>query len=119
MVPAYAGEGVCGATAVFSSGVSWLQPDRTRIRPINSRENTALSLDHPRRWDARYVIPFFIIIPYQIKDCLKKRILVQGQGGDAFQTAGRLKYVEDLNRSTNAEIGPEGALQAFIHFAAP
>jgi hypothetical protein len=27
--------------------------------------------------------------------------------------------VEDLKRAFNAAIGPEGVLQAFIHFAAP
>jgi hypothetical protein len=38
---------------------------------------------------------------------LKKRILVQDQGGAEFQPAGILKYVEDLKRGTNAEVGPE------------
>ena len=51
-----------------------------------------------------------------MKNCLNKRIMVQGQGGAAFQTAGALKevplgcilaYVEDLNRSPNAGIGPK------------
>jgi hypothetical protein len=38
---------------------------------------------------------------------LKKRILVQDQGGAEFQPAGILKYVEDLKRGTNAEVGPK------------
>jgi hypothetical protein len=38
---------------------------------------------------------------------LKNRILVQGQGGAEFQPAGILKYVEDLKRGPNAEIGPK------------
>jgi len=33
--------------------------------------------------------------------------LVQDQGGAEFQTAGILKYVEDLKRGTNTEIGPK------------
>jgi hypothetical protein len=36
---------------------------------------------------------------------LKKRILVQDQGGAEFQPAGILKYVEDLKRGPNAEVG--------------
>jgi hypothetical protein len=31
--------------------------------------------------------------------------LAQGQGGTEFQPAGILKYVEDLKRSPNTEIG--------------
>ena len=38
---------------------------------------------------------------------LKKRILVQDQGGVEFQPAGILKYVEDLKRGANTEIGPK------------
>jgi hypothetical protein len=38
---------------------------------------------------------------------LKNRILVQGQGGAEFKPAGILKYVEDLKREPNAEIGPK------------
>ena len=38
---------------------------------------------------------------------LKKRILVKYQGGPEFQPAGILKYVEDLKREPNAEIGPK------------
>jgi hypothetical protein len=34
--------------------------------------------------------------------------LVQDQGGVEFQPAGILKYVEDLKRRPNAEIGPKG-----------
>jgi hypothetical protein len=37
----------------------------------------------------------------------KNWILVQYQGGAEFQTAGILRYVEDLKRGTNAEIGPK------------
>jgi drug/metabolite transporter (DMT)-like permease len=38
---------------------------------------------------------------------LKKRILVQDQGGAEPQPAGILKYVEDLRRGPNAEVGPK------------
>ena len=40
-----------------------------------------------------------------IRNYLKIRVLVQGQGGSEFQPGGILKYVEDLKRGTNAEIG--------------
>jgi hypothetical protein len=33
--------------------------------------------------------------------------LVQAQGGTALQPAGILKYVEDLKRGPNTEIGPK------------
>jgi hypothetical protein len=36
---------------------------------------------------------------------LKNRILAQGQGRTEFQPAGILKYVEDLKRGPNTEIG--------------
>jgi hypothetical protein len=42
-----------------------------------------------------------------IRSHLKKKILVQDQGGVEFQPAGILKYVEDLKRRPNAEIGPK------------
>jgi len=42
-----------------------------------------------------------------IRSHLKNRILVQGQGGGEFQPAGILKYVEDLKRKPNADIGPK------------
>ena len=42
-----------------------------------------------------------------IRSHLKKRILVQDQGGAEFQPAGILKYVEDLKRGANTEIGPK------------
>ena len=32
--------------------------------------------------------------------------MVQDQGGPEFQPAGILKYVEDLQRGPNAEVGP-------------
>ena len=38
---------------------------------------------------------------------LKKRILVQDQGGRDIQTGGILQYFEDLNLAPNAEIGPK------------
>jgi hypothetical protein len=38
---------------------------------------------------------------------LKKRILVQDQGGCDIQTGGILQYFEDLNFAPNAEIGPK------------
>jgi hypothetical protein len=41
-----------------------------------------------------------------IRSHLKNRILVQGLGGTAFQTAGILEYFEDLKRGTNKNIGP-------------
>ena len=40
-----------------------------------------------------------------IRSRLKKRILVQAQGGAGFQSAGILKYVEELKRGTNTGIG--------------
>ena len=44
-----------------------------------------------------------------VRSHLKKRILVQDQGGAEFQTAGILKYVEDLKRGTNTETCPPPA----------
>ena len=38
---------------------------------------------------------------------LKKRILVQDQGGREVQTAVILPYFEDLNRAPNKDIGPK------------
>jgi hypothetical protein len=38
---------------------------------------------------------------------LKKRILVQDQGGSGFQTGGILAYVEDLKPGYNKDIGPK------------
>ena len=38
---------------------------------------------------------------------LKNRIWVQDQGGVEFQTAGILRYVEDLGLGANADIGPK------------
>jgi hypothetical protein len=38
---------------------------------------------------------------------LKKRILVQNQGGREVQPGGILQYFEDLNRTPNAEFGPK------------
>ncbi|CAD7844936.1 MAG: hypothetical protein [Olavius algarvensis Delta 4 endosymbiont] len=40
-----------------------------------------------------------------IRSYLKKRILVQNQGGREFQPGGILEYFEDLNRAPNAAFG--------------
>jgi rSAM/selenodomain-associated transferase 2/rSAM/selenodomain-associated transferase 1 len=45
------------------------------------------------------------INPSVFRSHLKNRILAQGQGGTEFQPAGILKYVEDLKRGPNTEIG--------------
>jgi len=42
-----------------------------------------------------------------IRTYLKIKILVQDQGGVEFLPTGNLKYVEDLKRGPNAEIGPK------------
>ncbi len=42
-----------------------------------------------------------------IRSHLKKRILVQDQGGREYQTGGIRRYFEDLIRTPNAEIGPK------------
>jgi len=42
-----------------------------------------------------------------IRSYLKKRILVQGQGGRYIRTGGILQYFEDLDLAPNAEIGPK------------
>jgi hypothetical protein len=47
------------------------------------------------------------MVPLGFRSHLKKRILVQDQGGVKFQPTGILKYVEDLKRRPNAEIGPK------------
>ena len=48
---------------------------------------------------------------------LKNRILAQGQGGTEFQPAGILKYVEDLKRGPNTEIGQKDLFEiASIYF---
>jgi len=41
----------------------------------------------------------------------KNRILVQGRGGDEFETAGILEYFEDWKRGTNKDIGPKGIFE--------
>ncbi len=38
---------------------------------------------------------------------LQKRILVQDVGGFGFQTAGILRYIEDLKPESNTQIGPK------------
>jgi hypothetical protein len=49
---------------------------------------------------------------------LKIRILIQSQGGSEFQPAGILKYVEDMKRGTNVEIGPKDYFEiASRHFS--
>jgi hypothetical protein len=40
-----------------------------------------------------------------IRTYLKKRILVQNQGGREVQPGGIIEYFEDLNRAPNAEFG--------------
>ena len=45
------------------------------------------------------------VLIYLTRSHLKNRILAQGQGGTEFQPAGILKYVEDLKRGPNTEIG--------------
>jgi hypothetical protein len=45
--------------------------------------------------------------PDLIRSHLKNRILGQGQGGADFQPAGIHKYVEELKRGANTEIGPK------------
>jgi hypothetical protein len=57
-------------------------------------------LYHPR---TLLLIPFL----YKIRGFLKNRILVQGQGKLEFQSAGILKYFEELKLEFNAEIGPK------------
>jgi hypothetical protein len=42
---------------------------------------------------------------------LKNWILVQDQGGSEFQPAGILRYVEDVKRGSNAEIGPKDFIE--------
>ena len=42
-----------------------------------------------------------------IRSHLKKRVLVQVQGGPELQSAGILKYSEELKQGTNTEIGPK------------
>ncbi len=44
--------------------------------------------------------------PTCLRTYLKKRILVQNQGGREVQPGGILVYFEDLNRAPNAEFGP-------------
>ena len=53
------------------------------------------------------ILNLIICINILIRAHLKNRIFVQGQGGTEFQTAGILKYVEDLKREPNGEIGPK------------
>ena len=43
--------------------------------------------------------------PHSTRSHLKNRILAQDQGGTEFQPTGILKYVEDLKRGPNTEIG--------------
>jgi hypothetical protein len=47
----------------------------------------------------------------RIRSNLKNRILVQDKGEAEFQSAVILKYVEDLKRGLNAEIGPKDILE--------
>jgi len=49
-----------------------------------------------------------------IRSYLKKRILVQDQGGREVQPGGILAYFEDLNRASNAEIGPKDFFEMLL-----
>ena len=51
------------------------------------------------------------MLTYLNRSHLKNRILAQGQGGTEFQPAGILKYVEDLKRGPNTEIGGKDFFQ--------
>jgi hypothetical protein len=52
------------------------------------------------------------------KSFRKNWILVQDQGGGTFQPAGILRYVVDLKRVANADIGPKDFFEmASIHTA--
>jgi len=54
-----------------------------------------------------FVLPhpyFYSLILFNIRSCLKKRILAQILGGNEFQPAGILKYVEDLKQGANTEV---------------
>ncbi len=53
-------------------------------------------------WNSNTILVFSFIRSY-----LKKRILVQDRGGREVRTGEILLYVEDLNRSSNKEIGPK------------
>jgi hypothetical protein len=46
-----------------------------------------------------------------LRNHLKNSILEQDRGGAAIQTAGILKYVEDLKRGSNKDIGPKGIFE--------
>ena len=47
------------------------------------------------------------LTPRETTGHLKKRILVQDQGGFEFQTAGIRLYVEDFEPGSNTEMGPK------------
>jgi hypothetical protein len=54
--------------------------------------------------------------PTVFRSHLKNRILAQGQGGTEFQPAGILKYVEDLKRGPNTEIGQKDFFEIASRF---
>ena len=61
--------------------------------------------------------PKSLCLKKDTRNHLKNRILVQGQGKAEFQPTGILKYVEDLKREPNADIGPKGIFEiASKHF---
>ena len=57
------------------------------------------------------LIELTVYLPHCIKvlirSHLKKRVLVQVQGGAELQPAGILQYSEELKQGTNTEIGPK------------
>jgi aminopeptidase N len=54
--------------------------------------------------------------PKGTRSHLKNRILAQGQGRTEFQPAGILKYVEDLKRGPNTEIGKKDFFEIASNF---
>ena len=58
------------------------------------------------------------MIPNRAISHLKNRILVQGRGGDEFQSAGILEYFEDWERVTNKDIGPKDIFEMAYKYLA-
>ena len=52
-------------------------------------------------------VPYYSILNNMVRSYLKNRIQVQDQGGFTFQPAGIMKYVEELKRESNTDIGAE------------
>jgi hypothetical protein len=59
---------------------------------------------------------FFMIFLNIIRTYFKKIILAQVQGGSEFQTAGILKYVEDLKRGPTQKLGQKTFLRWVLFF---